>query len=70
MKSNKKKILIHSNHSRAKTGFGKHMKNLIVFLEKTKKYNIVEFSNGRPWNDPELEIMPWKSIGSLPIEPQ
>ena len=70
MKSNKKKILIHSNHSRAKTGFGKHMKNLLVFLEKTKKYNIIEFSNGKPWNDPELEIMPWKSIGSLPIEPQ
>ena len=69
-KKKKKKILIHSNHSRAKTGFGKHMRNLITYLYKTKKYEIIEFANGRPWNDPDLNVMPWKSIGSLPIEPQ
>jgi len=65
----KKKILIHSNHSRAKTGFGKHMKHLLTFLKKTKKYEVVEFCNGKRWNDPSIQNMPWKTIGSLPFEP-
>jgi glycosyltransferase involved in cell wall biosynthesis len=68
-KGKKKKILFHSNHSRAKTGFGKHMKHLITYLYKTKKYDIVEFANGRQWNDPALNNMPWRTIGSLPFEP-
>ena len=67
--SNKKKILIHSNHCRAKTGFGKHMKHLLTFLYKTGKYEIVEFANGRQWGDPSLEALPWKCIGALPNEP-
>ena len=36
----KKKILFHSNHSKAKTGFGKHMKHLITYLYKTNKYDL------------------------------
>lgn len=68
-KKKKKKILLHSNHSRAKTGFGKHMRHLITYLYKTGKYEIVEFANGRQWNDPSLHTMPWKAIGSLPFEP-
>lgn len=66
----KKKILIHSNHCRAKTGFGKHMKNLLTYLYKTGKYDIIEFANGRQWNDPSLSSLPWKCIGSLPFEPE
>jgi len=66
----KKKILIHSNHCRAKTGFGKHMKNLLTYLYKTNKYEVVEFANGRQWNDPALSSLPWKCIGSLPFEPE
>ena len=68
-KKKKKKVLIHSNHCRAKTGFGKHMKHLITYLYNTGKYDLVEFANGRPWNDAQLSRMPWKAIGSLPIEP-
>jgi len=68
--SKKKKILIHSNHARAKTGFGKHMKHLLSYLYKTGKYEVVEFANGKQWNDPSLLNMPWKSIGSLPFEPE
>lgn len=66
----KKKILIHSNHCRAKTGFGKHVKNLLTYLYETKKYEIVEFANGKQWNDPSLSSLPWKCIGSLPFEPE
>lgn len=68
MAKKKKKILIHSNHSKAKTGFGKHMRHLITYLAKTEKYEIVEFANGKSWADPSLSRMPWKTIGSLPFE--
>jgi len=64
----KKTIVLHSNHCRVKTGFGKHMKHLLTYLHKTKKYNIIEFANGKPWNDPYLKSLPWKAIGSLPID--
>lgn len=61
-----KKVLIHSNHSKAFTGFGKHTKNLLIYLQKTGKYNLVEFANGRRWSDPSLSKMPWKAYGSAP----
>lgn len=63
---NKKTILIHSNFCKAFTGFGKNKKNILRYLFKTGKYNIVELSNGRHWQDPEMERMPWKCVGSLP----
>ena len=62
----KKKILVHSNHCRAYTGFGKHTKNILIHLQKTGKYEIVEFSNGVHWGDPKLKNLPWKCEGSLP----
>jgi len=65
----KKKIVLHSNNCRAKTGFGKHMRHLLTYLYKTGKYEIIEFANGKMWNDPELSYMPWKCYGSLPHEP-
>ena len=65
----KKKIVIHSNFCRVKTGFGKHAKHLLTYLYKTNKYDIVEFANGRQWNDPALSTLPWKCVGSLPHDP-
>ena len=62
----KKKIVIHSNHCKAFTGFGKNAKNILIYLEKTGKYDIVEFCNGIRWGDPSLKKMPWKAQGSLP----
>ena len=62
----KKKLLIHSNHCRAFTGFGKHTKNILIHLHKTGKYDIVEFSNGIHWGDQSLKNFPWKCEGSLP----
>ena len=69
-KKTKKKILLHSNHCRARTGFGKHMKHLLTYLYKTGKYDIVEFANGIQWNDPKLTRLPWKAVGALPHEPE
>ena len=64
-----KKVLIHSNHCKAFTGFGKHVKNILIYLQKTKKYEIVEFSNGIRWGDPILKSLPWRAEGSLPNNP-
>lgn len=61
-----KKVLIHSNHSKALTGFGKHTKNLLIYLFKTGKYELVEFANGKKWSDPDLAKLPWKAYGSIP----
>lgn len=65
----KKKILIHSNHCKAYTGFGKNAKNILLHLHKTGKYEIVEFSNGKRWGDSSLKLLPWKTEGSLPNDP-
>lgn len=65
----KKKIVIHSNFCRVKTGFGKHAKHLLTYLYKTNKYEIIEFANGRQWDDPILNTLPWKCVGSLPSDP-
>lgn len=66
----KKRILIHSNHCKMFTGFGKHKKNLLKYLYNTGKYEIIEFSNGYPWSSDELQYTPWKSYGSLPDDPE
>jgi glycosyltransferase involved in cell wall biosynthesis len=65
----KKKVLIHSNHCKAFTGFGKHTKNILIHLQKTGKYDLIEFSNGIKWGDPSLKSLPWKAEGSLPSNP-
>lgn len=62
----KKKIVFHSNYTKAFTGFGKNAKNILRYLFKTGKYEIVEFANGLQWSDPSLKTMPWKTFGSLP----
>ena len=65
----KKKILFHSNHSKAYTGFGKNAKNVLKHLFATGKYEIVEFSNGLPWSHEKVKKLPWKAYGSLPDDP-
>tara|TARA_Y100000114_G_scaffold70835_1_gene64777 strand:- start:2113 stop:4020 length:1908 start_codon:yes stop_codon:yes gene_type:complete len=65
----KKKVLIHSNHCRAYTGFGKHVKNMLIHLQKTGKYELIEFANGVKWGDQSLQNLPWKAEGSLPNNP-
>ena len=64
-----KRILFHSNSAKAFTGFGKNAKNILRHLYKTGKYEIIEFANGMQWNDPSLQLRPWKAQGSLPNNP-
>ena len=65
----KKKILFHSNSSKAFTGFGKNAKNILRHLQATGKYEIIEFANGIHWGDPVLQLRPWEAQGSLPNNP-
>jgi len=62
----KKKILFHSNHSKAFTGFGKNCKNVLTYLYKTGKYEIIEACNGFSKSHPSLSKLPWKCFGTLP----
>ena len=68
METRKKKVLIHSNFCRAFTGFGKHKKNLLKYLYKTGKYEIVELANAKSNEDEALKKLPWKAIGTLPSD--
>jgi glycosyltransferase involved in cell wall biosynthesis len=67
----KKKILFLSNYHRRFTGFGKNLKNVLCYLENTGKYELVEAANGIIYGDKNAEgISPWKTIGTLPNDPQ
>ena len=66
----KKKIVFHSNYSRAFTGFGKNAKNVLKYLYETDKYEIIEFANGFGWNHPQFQKEAWRAYGSLPEDPQ
>lgn len=66
----KKTVLIHSNFCKMFTGFGKHKKNLLSYLYKTGKYNIIELSNGMSWNSEQLKFVPWESYGMMPEDPE
>ena len=66
----KKKLLYQSDFSLAKTGFGRAAKALLSYLYKTGKYDITHYSCGLTYSHPEFERTPWKTVGSLPNNPQ
>jgi len=62
----KKKILFHSNFSRAFTGFGKNCKNILKYLFSTGKYEIIEAANGIAFDSQDCKRQPWKCYGTYP----
>ena len=62
----KKKIVFHSNFSKAFTGFGKNAKNILKYLHSTNKYEIIEAANGMMHGSPETQRQPWKAYGMVP----
>ena len=62
----KKTILIHSNFCKAFTGFGKNKKNILKYLYKTGKYNVVEAANMKKVSDPSVKKLPWDCYGTIP----
>lgn len=65
----KKKILFHSNHSKAFTGFGKNCRNILSYLYSTGKYEVIEACNGIAKSHSSLSKLPWKCVGTLPDDP-
>lgn len=66
----KKKILYQSDFSLAKTGFGRACRALLAYLHKTGKYEVINYACGLQYSNPDLKKTPWRSIGSLPDNPQ
>ena len=66
----KKKVLIQTDSSLAKTGFGRNAKAILSYLYKTGKYDLTHYCVGLNYSNPELRRTPWKSIGCLPDSQQ
>jgi len=62
----KKKVLIQTDFSLAKTGFGRNAKTLLKHLYSTNKYDLVHYSCGMTYDHPDFKKTPWKTVGSLP----
>lgn len=62
----KKKVLIQTDFSLAKTGFGRSAKAILKNLYLKNKYDIVHYACGMTYNHPEFGKTPWKTVGSLP----
>jgi glycosyltransferase involved in cell wall biosynthesis len=62
----KKKVLIHTDFPLANTGFGKNARNILEYLYKTDKYELVNLAVGSvEGNHAELNRTPWKTIGTV-----
>jgi glycosyltransferase involved in cell wall biosynthesis len=64
----KTRILFMSNYSKAKTGFGKNLKNIMFAFSKLPQFEIAEASNGIPYG--EEILTPWKAYGTYPSNPR
>jgi glycosyltransferase involved in cell wall biosynthesis len=67
MSQRKKKVLFQSDSCLAKTGFGRSAKEVLLYLHKTGKYDIVEYCCSKHWSmDAEHKRKPWPSYGTVP----
>ena len=66
----KKKVLLQTDFSLAKTGFGRFAKTILTYLYKTGKYDLVHYCAGIQRGAPQLEQTPWKSIAAIPNDPK
>lgn len=71
MSQRKKKILIQSNASFLKSGFGRNSRQILSFLFEKQKYDIVEYAcnSNLTFSDKRCSNLPWKCYGSLPDNP-
>jgi glycosyltransferase involved in cell wall biosynthesis len=62
----KKRILVHSNFSKLKTGFGKNAGNILRLLAESGEFEIAEAANGVGFGADHH--MPWKFYGTYPTD--
>mgnify|MGYP003646673998 FL=1 len=65
--SRKLKVLVHSNHSRLITGFGKNARNILLALHEDPDIEVIEAANGSKFGADLLT--PWESYGTHPSNP-
>tara|TARA_R110002153_G_scaffold43986_4_gene124164 strand:- start:29228 stop:30940 length:1713 start_codon:yes stop_codon:yes gene_type:complete len=65
--SKKLKVLVHSNHSRLVTGFGKNARNILMHLHEDPEIEVIEAGNGSKYGADLLT--PWQSYGTYPTDP-
>jgi len=70
MAEKKLKVLLQTDSSLAKTGFGRNAKAILSYLYKTGKYDLVHYCVGVNLSNPDLKRTPWKSVGCLPDSQQ
>ena len=63
----KLRVLVHSNHSRLVTGFGKNAKNILLALHADPQIEVIEAGNGAKFGADLLT--PWESYGTSPTNP-
>jgi len=67
-KEEKIKVALVSNYSRAKTGFGCAMRNILTRIYQDSRFEVIECANGLPFgNDAKT---PWKCYGTYPSDPR
>lgn len=62
--SRKKTVLIQTDHTLAKTGFGRSSRAVFEYLHKTGKYTLINFAVGSV-TSPDLNRTPWKTLASI-----
>jgi glycosyltransferase involved in cell wall biosynthesis len=62
----KKRVLFISEAAYLNTGYAKYSKEVISRINKTKKYEIAEFSIYGSSSDPRRKTIPWKNYPNLP----
>lgn len=65
----KKKVGVYSNSSLARTGFGKHARILLQWLN-ANGYDAFEMAAGYPKGEPRLQGLPWRAYGLTLSDPR
>lgn len=66
----KKRVLWHSNLINSPTGFGQFIKEIMLYLHKTGKYELCNFGAGTSWDNPDFARWPFLIHGTIPNNPQ
>lgn len=66
----KRKIVWHTDFCNSKTGYGRFSRDMLSYLYKTGKYEIIEYAIGLNWSDQRTNLVPWKCYGVLPDNQQ
>lgn len=62
----KKKILFNTDYLLLKTGLARNIKEVLLYLHSTNKYELGLYACGMAWDTPDFQKLPFKCYGALP----